>query len=170
MDRNGTDTVVEMLRYSKANYELVIRTQTRLEISSNDSRLTIDYNDQKNREDMYSGFDFMVLPRRYAGLCLPMNEALLSGLPVFMTNISPNNKVLPSDWLVDASVVDQFKAKTLIDVYGANPRQLAEMIDEYVMLKDKAEQKRIALEIGTNNFAPEKLKNKYYELFNSSHI
>ena len=170
MDRNGTDTVVEMLRYSKANYELVIRTQTRLEISSNDSRLTIDYNDQKNREDMYSGFDLMVLPRRYAGLCLPMNEALLSGLPVFMTNISPNNKVLPSDWLVDASVVDQFKAKTLIDVYGANPRQLAEMIDEYVMLKDKIEQKRIALEIGTNNFAPEKLKNKYYELFNSSRI
>jgi len=44
------------------------------------------------------------------------------------------------------------------------------MIDEYVMLKDKIEQKRIALEIGTNNFAPEKLKNKYYELFNSSRI
>jgi hypothetical protein len=58
----------------------------------------------------------------------------------------------------------------LIDVYGANPRQLAEMIDEYIMLKDKSEQKRTALEIGINNFSPENLKNKYYELFNSFHI
>ncbi len=47
---------------------------------------------------------------------------------------------------------------------------IQQMIDEYVMLKDKSEQKRTALEIGINNFAPENLKNKYYELFNSSRI
>jgi hypothetical protein len=170
MDRNGTDTMIEMLKYSKADYELVIKTQTKLEINSNDSRLTVDYNDQKNREDMYFGFDLMVLPRRYAGLCLPMNEALLSGLPVFMTNISPNNNVLPSDWLVDAQIIDQFKAKTLIDVYGANPRQLAEMVDDYIESDKKIEYKNKALEIGLNNFAPKNLKDRYYELFNSFHI
>ena len=119
---------------------------------------------------MYFGFDLMVLPRRYAGLCLPMNEALLSGLPVFMTNISPNNNVLPSDWLVDAQIIDQFKAKTLIDVYGANPRQLAEMVDDYIESDKKIEYKNKALEIGLNNFAPKNLKDRYYELFNSFHI
>ena len=29
------------------------------------------------------------MPRRYGGLCLPMNEALTSGLPVIMSNQSP---------------------------------------------------------------------------------
>lgn len=37
----------------------------------------------------------MILPRKYAGLCLPMNEALMSGLPVIMTDIEPNNVILP---------------------------------------------------------------------------
>jgi hypothetical protein len=88
-DRNGTNTVLEMLKYSKADYELVIRSQSEIETNIKDSRLTIEIGNPDNREDMYSGFDAMVLPRRYAGLCLPMNEALLSALPVFMTDISP---------------------------------------------------------------------------------
>ena len=60
---------------------------------------------------MYSGFDAMVLPRRYAGLCLPMNEALMSALPVFMTNISPNNAILPPKWLAESKQIDTFRTK-----------------------------------------------------------
>jgi DNA polymerase I-like protein with 3'-5' exonuclease and polymerase domains len=32
-----------------------------------------------------------------------MNEALLSGLPVIMTDVSPNNTILPPEWLVEAT-------------------------------------------------------------------
>lgn len=168
MDRNGTNTILDMLRYSKQDYELVIRTQTDLEIEINDSRVILDYNDSNDRESMYVGFDAMVLPRRYAGLCLPMNESLLSALPVFMTNISPNNKVLPENWLTNAKIVDQFRAKTMIDVYEADPELLANLIDNYVGLSDdqKDEQKQRAFEIGYNNFAPEKLINSYIDLIN----
>ena len=166
MDRNGTDTVLEMLRYSKADYELIIRTQTDLKININDSRIVLDCRNNENRESMYVGFDAMILPRRYAGLCLPMNESLLSALPVFMTNISPNNKILPEKWLVNAKVVDQFRAKTMIDVYEADPELLANLIDNYVDLSDdqKNEEKQKAFEIGYNNFAPEKLINSYLDL------
>ncbi len=167
-DRNGTNTIINMLRYSKADYELVVRTQTKLDIEVNDDRLIIDYNDTDDREAMYVGFDAMVLPRRYAGLCLPMNESLLSALPVFMTNISPNNMVLPKKWLVESYLIDQFKTKTMIDVYEANLRKLAEVIDNYILLNDKEKlaEKEEAFSIGYEKFAPENLLLDYLKIIN----
>lgn len=167
-DRNGTNTIIDMMRYSKADYELVIRTQTKLESNITDDRIVLDYNDNENRESMYVGFDAMVLPRRYAGLCLPMNESLLSALPVFMTNISPNNKILPKKWLVESHLIDQFRAKTMIDVYEANLRKLAELVDNYVALNDqeKISEKEEALCLGYDNFSPNKLLPQYLKLIN----
>lgn len=167
-DRNGTNTVIDMLRYSKADYELVIRTQTKLDVDIKDDRIILDHNDIKDRESMYVGFDAMVLPRRYAGLCLPMNESLLSGLPVFMTNISPNNKILPEKWLVESYFIDQFKAKTMIDVHEASLRKLAELVDNYIFLgsKEKTNEKEEAFSIGYNNFSPDILLQEYLKLIN----
>lgn len=168
-DRNGTDTVLQMLKYSKEDYNLVITSQSEFENKPRDPRLTIRQSNIKNREDLYFGHDLMILPRRYAGLCLPMNEALLSALPVFMTNISPNNKVLPAKWLIDAKRVGEFRAKSIIDVHEGDPEQLAKLIDRYIDMrrKDKMKEKREALAIGLEKFSPETLKQKYLDLFNS---
>ena len=83
-DRNGTNTVIDMLRYAKGDYEVVIRSQSEIETNVKDSRLKIEIGNPENREEMYNEFDAMVLPRRYAGLCLPMNEAL----PVSYTHLT----------------------------------------------------------------------------------
>jgi len=163
LDRNGTNTIIEMLKYSKEDYEIVIRSQSELDIGVKDSRLTIDINNVENKEDMYVGFDALVLPRRYAGLCLPMNEALLSSLPVFMTDISPNNQVLPKEWLVESTKINQFKARTKIDVYEADPIKLARLIDNYIV-SNKTDYKNKAFEIGYNNFSADVLKNKYLNI------
>lgn len=168
-DRNGTATVLEMLRYSSEDYDLVITSQTEMEGGPRDARVKVRQGNIKNREDLYLGFDAMILPRRYAGLCLPMNEALISAMPVFMTNISPNNTVLPDRWLCDAEKVGQFRAKSVIDFYGGNPKDLARIIDHYVGLpkQEKTNIKLQALEIGMNNFSIDAVKNKYLELFDS---
>jgi len=168
-DRNGTNTVIEMLKYSREDYNLVITSQTEFEGRPRDPRVSFLYQNVKNREDLYCGFDAMILPRRYAGLCLPMNEALISGLPVFMTDLSPNNQVLPKEWLVDAEKIGEFRAKSIIDVYAGDPKQLAKLVDNYVSMrkKDQMKLKEQALEIGVNSFSPEVLKDKYLELFDS---
>ena len=165
-DRNGTETVIEMLKYSKADYELVIKTQTPLDIKCDDPRLTIDTGNPENREEMYDGYDAMLLPRRYAGLCLPMNEALISGLPVFMTNLMPNNAVLPPEWLIKSEKIDQFRAKSMIDVYAGDPEHLAKVVDTYMNNKRRGNIKQQALDIGLENFSAESLKPKYLEIFN----
>jgi glycosyltransferase involved in cell wall biosynthesis len=163
-DRNGTESVIGMLKYCKEDYELVVRTQTPLDFGRRDNRLTIETGNPDNREDLYSGYDAMLLPRRYAGLCLPMNEALMSGLPVFMTNVSPNNLILPEEWLLRSEKTDSFRTKAMVDVYSASPREMARAIDAYVKSKDKIEDKKKALEIGIKHFSVDNLKQKYLDL------
>jgi hypothetical protein len=164
-DRNGTDTVIEMMSHSKADFILEIRSQGDLNYDIKDNRIKIICDNIDNQQDLYSGYDAMVLPRRYAGLCLPMNEALLSGLPVFMTDISPNNQVLPSEWLVESYKTDNLMTRTMLDVYSADPVKLAAKIDSY-MSGDQSEAKAKAFEIGYSNFSQESLKEKYLEIIN----
>lgn len=163
-DRNGTQTVIDMLKHSKKDYELVIKIQGDFQFEVKDSRVTIDDSNPSKYEDLYKGFDLMVLPRRYAGLCLPMNEALLSAIPVFMTNVSPNNFVLPEEWLCEAEKIDTLMTRTLLDVYEGNPEHLGQMVDKYMGNKDKYDYKQKALSIGKQNFTPEFLEPKYQKL------
>jgi hypothetical protein len=165
-DRNGTNTVIEMLNYSSGDYELVIKTQSQLDIKSNDPRLTIDASSPDSHQSLYEGFDAMILPRRYAGLCLPMNEALISALPVFMTNISPNNKVLPNEWLFNSTKIDQLQTRTMLDVYNGDAKMLGKLVDDYYSL-DMPNLKDKAFDIGNDNFSIQSLKDKYINLINS---
>ena len=165
-DRNGTNTVIEMLNYSSGDYELVVKTQSQLDIKSNDPRLTIDASSPDSHQSLYEGFDAMILPRRYAGLCLPMNEALISALPVFMTNISPNNEVLPNDWLFNSTKIDQLQTRTMLDVYDGDAKMLGKLVDDYYGL-DIPKLKDKAFDIGNENFSIQSLKEKYISLINS---
>jgi hypothetical protein len=166
-DRNGTESVIEMLKYSKEDYELVIKSQTDLEIECDDPRVTFVIRNEENRQDLYSGYDAMIIPRRYAGLCLPMNEALMSGLPVFMTDISPNNIILPGDWLAKSHFVRVFMTRVGLDLYNADPESLAKVVDSYFSKKDLSEDKDKAYLLGYQNFSSDELKEKYIELINS---
>lgn len=166
-DRNGTESVIEMLKYSKEDYELVIKSQTDLEIECDDPRVTFVIGNEENRQDLYSGYDAMIIPRRYAGLCLPMNEALMSGLPVFMTDISPNNIILPGDWLAKSHFVRVFMTRVGLDLYNADPESLAKVVDNYFSKKDLSEDKDKAYLLGYQNFSSDELKEKYIELINS---
>jgi hypothetical protein len=164
-DRNGTNTLIEMLNYSSGDYELVIKTQSQLDIKSNDPRLTIDASSPDSHQSLYEGFDAMILPRRYAGLCLPMNEALISALPVFMTDISPNNKVLPSYWLFESTKIDQLQTRTMLDVYNGDAKMLAKLVNDYYDL-DIPNLKNKAFDLGNSNFSIDSLKQKYIDLIN----
>lgn len=86
--------------------------------------------DVANYWDLYVG-DVLVMPRRFGGLCLPVNEALGAGMPVIMTDIDPNNAWLPGEWLVPASKYGQLMVRTAIDLYMADPRALAARIDRF---------------------------------------
>ena len=163
-DRNGTYTVIEMMKYLKSDITLDIRTQVGVDLPVKDKRINIITDNTKDHSDMYVGYDAMVLPRRYAGLCLPMNEALLSALPVFMTDVSPNNFLLPSEWLAPSRKIDRLMTRTMLNVFEADPERLASILDDYLQ-SDTAAGKQKAFEIGTANFSDKVLAPKYKDLF-----
>lgn len=164
-DRNGTIDLLAALSYTKENFTLTIRSQHELpaHYMVNDRRVRYIIEDAQDVQSMYSGYDALILPRRYGGLSLTCNEALMSGLPVIMPNISPNNKLLPSEWLVSAKIRSSFMTRTMIDVYASNVMELAEKID-WLVHDDCEKTKTQAFEIGYKNFSDTMLRKKYEKL------
>lgn len=168
-DRNGTLDLINAMKFSKGDFELIIRSQYDLpeyKELTNDHRIIFDIRNIPEQNDMYQNFDLMILPRRYGGLCLPMNEALACGLPVIMSNISPNNRVLPEKWLVDAEVSMTFMARTNIDVYLTDVTKLAMKLDKFAMMgHDELQLEKVqAVGLAIENYSSDVLKDKYKEI------
>lgn len=135
-DRAGTKDLLAALQHVNVDFELVIKIQKGEILATNDSRVIFDYSNPVDERELYRDFDAMIMPRRYAGLNLPMNEALASGLPVIMTNIEPNNMLLPAYWLVESYKVTQFFARTPVEVYSADHFKLGKTIEKMVLMDE----------------------------------
>lgn len=114
---------------------------------------------------MYQMGDILVLPRKYGGNCLPMNEALSSGIPVIMPDISPNNKILPKEWLVKADLVSTFEPRTKVDIYQVRNDDLVAKIGWFRDSNIQAESLRADKIADTISW--DKLKAKYLEAMES---
>lgn len=156
-DRAGTKLLLQALPYSKTDFELIIKVQSGEKLFTNDDRVKFEYDFPEDEKELYRNFDAMIQPRRYAGLNLPMNEALSAGLPVIMTNISPNNQVLPPYWLAQSYQDGSFFARTNIDLYSTFPQSLAATIDNLAMLDDDTmkQYKNEAYAIALKEYSPE---------------
>lgn len=138
-DRNGTADLLDSLDYVRSPITVTITCQDPHYVSGLlasrriPRHITVDVRtgDAKCFTDLYKDQDVLVLPRRFAGLCLPANEALGAGMPVIMPDISPNNTWLPADWLTPADRRGEFRAKTWVDIYSADHRALAAKIDQF---------------------------------------
>ena len=164
-DRNGTLDLLHALEYTNSDFELVIHSQQELPSNYmvNDSRVKYSMRNIEKSADLYKDFDALILPRRYAGLCLPTNEALMSGLPVIMTDTSPNSELLPKEWLVKCNKIGEFMTRSIIDIYGSDLKDLAKKIDW--LTKQSDDIKIQAFSLGHSNFSESALLPKYQNLF-----
>lgn len=159
-DRNGWALLREALQYTKSDFELVVFSQVPI-TGLHDPRVTYNIFDVEYNSDMYRDFDGLILPRRYGGLCLPMNESLMSGVPVMMTDVDPNWKILPKDWLLPSYVGATFDGRSTIDVYSVEPQDLARKIDQWcAQLPDKD----LAYKTGHDNYSMDVLRPQYEKL------
>lgn len=167
-DRNGTLSLLSALQYCKEDFELVIKSQHPLppEYIKDDRRISYKIDNAREVQDLYRDFDAMILPRRFGGLCLPMNEALMAGLPVIMTDISPNSDVLPKEWLVESRCGpgDVIVTRTPINLYTADHHKLAEKIDQFATM-DLERYKVDAFSLAHANYSPSALREAYEKLW-----
>lgn len=164
-DRNGTQALLAAMRMvpRECDFELVIKAQNAEVQESNDPRITIDRSEPVDERELYRGFDAMIMPRRYGGACLPMTEALASGMPVIMTNIDPNSKILPESWLIPSIHAGTFMTRTEIDLYNADPNFLADKIVELATISEDnlKSHKVLAREIALHQYGSESVKEKW---------
>lgn len=133
-DRNGTATFMNSLQYVRSEINVIINSQIPLSfnhITRNPNvHIEMTFACRKNYYENYPGGVF-VLPRKYGGLCLPMNEAIAAGMPVISTDISPNNKWLPEEWLVESGFRGTFRSRKHIEMWEADQVKLAQKIDQF---------------------------------------
>lgn len=132
-DRNGTLTFLNSLKYVKNEITVILRCQQEIknlpEIPTH-IKLITEFSNTDNYWDNYQG-GVMVIPRKYGGLCLPLNESIAAEMPVIMSDISPNFTWLPKDWLVPAKKSGSFQCKKMVDIYSCDPIELAAKIDMF---------------------------------------
>lgn len=146
-DRNGTEIVSLACQYVQEAVDVVITSQdasppSDVRLRGLGMRAQIRAGNVANYWDLYSGFDVLVMPRRYGGLCLPAQEAMAAGLAVVMTGCSPND-----GWpIMPLPVTDWSRARMPggeVDLAAVAPRKVGEALDclavdrlKLAMLKD----------------------------------
>lgn len=131
MDRNGTTIVASALpRVRRPMHVTVWCQDPRLPVMRGGQgvKVTRRMGGVVDRWEMYDG-DLLVMPRRYGGLCLPRNEAMACGLGVIMTDCPPNRDapMLPLRCSTGSTIATPGGE---IDVFDADPRQLAQRLNE----------------------------------------
>lgn len=104
LDRNGTIQFFGALNKCRQSFVAKIVGPNRLKYhESGKQQYIYETKYVKDRFAWYSDdIDLLVLPRRYAGLSLPMLEAASRGIPTITTDLSPQNTWFGPDALVKA--------------------------------------------------------------------
>lgn len=130
-DRNGTNQLLQALRAVRQPIHVRIATQDpHLAAPRSTGRATVEVTTGgvANYWDTYADADVLVMPRRYGGLCLPVQEAMAAGLAVVMGDCPPN------DWWPTLRVPGVNRgvlttAAGALPLFATNPRALAGQLD-----------------------------------------
>ena len=138
-DRNGTNQLLQAIRTVKHRITVRILTQDGKLPRVRPHRginLETETGGRANYWDLYDDADVLVMPRRYGGLCLPVQEAAACGLGLVMTEVSPN------DWWPTIRVQGTFRGSLntgtgVIRLFAVTPRRLAQTLDHLAQHPDE---------------------------------
>lgn len=127
MDRNGTTIVATALPRVRRPMHVTIWCQDRRlpTIRGGEGvKVVRNLGGVTDRWAMFDGADLLVMPRRYGGLSLPVQEAMASGVGVLMTDCAPNRDwpVWPLRCSIGSTIATPGGE---IDLFDADPRKLA---------------------------------------------
>lgn len=135
-DRNGTRLLLDALRYVREPIRVLIHSQSTIPHNLLRPRGTRTYAEVEQADvadywTLYDGCDALILPRRYGGLSLPINEALSAGMPVVSLDVEPQRRFLPAEGLVPPTRASRLRLISgQVDWWRCDPRHLARKIEQ----------------------------------------
>lgn len=134
LDRNGTELVRAALPYCQHPFELLISGPGKPpEPVTVGPVIVRPIEPVRDYWRLYDDVQALVLPRRYGGLSLPMQEAASCGLPIVSINVEPQKR-----WLCPWLAVPEHRLTSArmkggqINVWSCDPKLLAQRIDALV--------------------------------------
>lgn len=129
--RKGTQLFLDAIPLVK-NPNAKFKIFTWKPFTSNDPRVTIEVVNFKNYWQAWREGDVLVYPQDYNGMCLPIQEAMASGLAVISTDIFPFNTFLHKDLLFKPESMYKTRCAPSLnetDAAKITPESIAEKID-----------------------------------------
>lgn len=168
-DRNGTFTLLDAIPYVKSkDIKFKIYSQHDLlgsVLGYTDKNIEF-YREVPEYRDLYRTGDVLILPRKFGGLSLQLNEAMSCGMIPIMTNIEPQSDFLHRYCLIKPIKSEKIYTRTEINYYDIEPIDLALKIDKFA--KMETEQVKNLSEY-SNKYAEKidwsRMKNEYLKVF-----
>lgn len=162
-DRNGTHIAITAMRRIPKDVQLDIFAQAPVPNQHNMRIRTLK--PVADRWKIYAGQHVLVIPRKYGGLCLPVNEAMAAGLMVMMSDCTPN-----MSWPIYPLLSDpgkEVKMQTgIVQMQEVSPNALANALKHCAVHPDivAAYQERSREWANANRWST--LKGRYYDELN----
>lgn len=138
-DRAGTKLVIGAMQRLRSTADIVIRTQSPLHVQRAIGADRVLHFNLPDPRDLYADADVVLLPRRYGGQSLAMNEALSSGCPVITLNRDPEN-TWRGTFPIQSRQRGPMRCKGgPIPIYDAHPGNLVVAIQEFQRHPDMVE-------------------------------
>jgi len=130
--RNGTKELLLAMKYVKSPLKLIVRSQVPLKglEGMNDPRVEIRIGDFAYNTLFEEG-DVFILPEKFGGSFLPMQEAFASGMPVMATDRFPTNSWLPKELLIKPMGYRKDRIGAWFDCAVLDPQKIAAKLDEW---------------------------------------
>lgn len=127
--RNGTEQLIEAMKYVKSPIKLIIRSQFN-NVKTDDPRVDVRIGDFPY-ETLFAEGDVFVYPDKFGGSCLPLQEAFASGMAVMASNRHPSNLWLPNEILIPIQGYETKRIYTEFQSAIVDPKDIAETIDKW---------------------------------------
>lgn len=134
-DRNGTELLLDAIRHIESrDIKIIIYSQHPLG-DIQDDRVEVREMNIPEYWQLYTEGDCLILPRRYGGQTLQLNEAMSCGMIPIMLNCDPNQSTCHPKSLVDVTGKQPISTRgAVIDCFTTDPRYLAMKIDEFAQM------------------------------------
>lgn len=166
-DRNGTNIVLSSLAHIKSDIKLKVLSQHPINTSGLSIPPNIELSIEGNKPDywnLYEEGDCLLLPRRYGGQTLQLNEAMSTGMIPLMLDIEPQNAFLDPICLVPTSSTKKILTRTEIDCYDADPIEYARKIDILAHLnREEVFKLNLESDLYAESLSWRHMKSYYYE-------
>lgn len=163
-DRNGTLLACEAMNFVDPDVSLNVKSQVPIPKLPKGRNINHFIGSHKSPSALYNDEDVFLMPRRFGGLCLPINEAVSTGMPILVPRCDPQTRWVPEELMYDAIPSSTLQTRNQLTLYRSDPLDIAAKINWLKDSPDKVSEYSNWADDYAESISWDKMLPKYREL------